>query len=145
MTKTRSIRWLRTAARQRACEQTTQAKFARAFEILTEGVTMHMAEDGAAVRFCSDVVPDFPEADRTLVAGCQQRPCVDGGDHLAVDRHFVPAVAEQPDVRAKAPGCHNERQPQQHQHHDQAQQVLRPLVEREQVVNGAQLIYWSVP
>ena len=106
---------------------------------------MQMAEDGAAVRFCADVVPNFPEAGCALVAGCQQRPRVDCGGHITMDMHLVPAAAERPDVRAEAPGCHTERQPQQHQHHDQPQKVLCPLVEREQVVNGAQLIHRPVP
>jgi hypothetical protein len=73
---------------------------------------MQMAEDGAAVRFCADVVSDFPEAGRALVAGCQQRPCVDCGGHHIVDWHRVAAEAERTNVRAEAPGCHTERQPQ---------------------------------
>ena len=45
---------------------------------------MQMAEDGGAVRFCADVVPNFSEAGRALVAVVFLVAVADVGDVVRV-------------------------------------------------------------
>jgi hypothetical protein len=96
---------------------------------LTERVTPQMEENRPAVCLGANAVRNLPYARSALVTGGEERPGVQGSDDCAFDGHRAAVAAEQPDVRAKAPGGDTERQPQQHQHHNQTQNILHPRVE----------------